>query len=80
MSQPKKPDLSIFRAGKHSECGVTRALAQLSPADRELFQAALAEPTITHAAIRRELKKRVPECPSAQTIGRHRTKGCSCDR
>ena len=81
MAKAAELDLSVFRTKAIGPpCGVARSLQLLEGHDRALLEAALAEPTITHASIQRWLRERVPDCPAAQTIGRHRSKECACER
>jgi hypothetical protein len=59
-------------------CGVGGLLQDLPGEDAEQVEKVLGDPKYTHAAIHSALRRRVPDCPTVYTIGRHRRKLCGC--
>jgi hypothetical protein len=82
LALAEAPDLSEFLAlqrKKGPRCGMSVALAALSPEDAALVRAALAEPGIQSKAIMRWLAER-GQTVSGDAVGRHRRGDCACDR
>jgi hypothetical protein len=59
-------------------CGVYRVRQILSETDREVLDAALADPNVSHQQLTRALLKHMPDFPT-KAVERHRRKECRCD-
>ena len=60
-------------------CGVSKVLRKLDPEDRQVLEDALADPSISHAAIYRVGMAEGLHLPELM-VGRHRAGKCSCGR
>jgi hypothetical protein len=71
-------EIQAARLGRGTVCSVTSLRETLDPTDRAHFDEALADPTVSAAAIARAVNNRGHKI-GQYAIGRHRRRDCTCE-
>lgn len=71
-------EIQANRKRTGTECSVSVVAADLAPSDRADLHAALADPSVSVAAISRALKGRGVRL-GVNSLGRHRRRDCHCE-